>query len=129
MVDIRKRKWIKNIVLWIAAFFLIIFSIDMPALGYKNLDYIPQTNSYKITKYSWYGAPLIHESFEGDSDEALKVFQNQTRVQRIQSVTMVFALMAILSWWARERKLYTYGSAWLAVIFLVIDIMVVIRLS
>ncbi|GGC78309.1 hypothetical protein GCM10007216_06050 [Thalassobacillus devorans] len=121
------RKRVSYAVLLLIAGLLVTFSLELPVLGYKKLDYNKDTETTQITEYYWYGGMKKQEPFEGNPDEELAIFQKQSRLQNIQISTIMFVLMAIAGKWAREKRFVVIGSLALAVILLFADIALVIH--
>ena len=120
-----KRKTVAQIFIFIIAGLLFTFSIELPVLGFKKLEFIEQKSTHQIIHYNWYGKEISEESFKGEPEEALKLFQKQARIQKIQVSIVVFALLALAAWWCKEKKLYIYGSASIFLILTIIDIILV----
>ncbi|WP_085507579.1 hypothetical protein [Thalassobacillus devorans] len=119
------RKRVSYAVLLLITGLLVTFSLELPVLGYKKLDYNEDTETTQITEYYWYGGIKKREPFDGNPDGELAIFQKQSRLQNIQISTVVFFLMTIAGKWARERRIVVIGSLALAVIFSVVDILIV----
>ncbi|MFG6117691.1 hypothetical protein [Thalassobacillus sp. B23F22_16] len=119
------RKRVSYAVLLLITGLLLSFSLELPVLGYKKLDYNQDTDTTQITEYYWYGGIKSREPFDENPDEELAIFQKQTRLQNIQISTVIFFLMSIAGKWARERRIVVIGSLALAVIFSVVDILIV----
>ncbi|MBM7552168.1 hypothetical protein [Thalassobacillus pellis] len=124
-----KRKTIAQILLFVIAGSLFAFSIEMPVLGYKKLEYIEETSSHQIINYNWYGKKVSERPFTGEPKEALNLFQRQNRIQKVQVCIIVFALISLALWWSNEKKRYIYGSAFICFLFLMIDIFLVNKFS
>ncbi|NDI35747.1 hypothetical protein [Chengkuizengella sediminis] len=123
------KKVASYILLFIFGVLLSAFSFYMPALGYKNIEYIEQTSSYQITNYSWYGKQIYQETFEGDNKEGLVIYQNQRRIQEIEAWIIFFTIASLVLWRIREKKFRIYGSVFLAITFIVMDIVLVNKLN
>lgn len=117
------------ILLFLAGALLSIFWLEMPALGYKNIEYVESTSSYHVTHYSWYGKQLEQKRFEGDTGEALEIFQNQSRIQTVQAILITLSFLTILSILFREKRLYRYGSAGLTFLLVIAHILLVKSMS
>lgn len=127
-----RRKVIASIMLFIIGAFLYTFSIELPVLGYKKLKYIEEEEEqsvYQIINYSWNGEVVSQELFDGNPKEALEIFQKQDRIQKVQVLIVVFALMPLALWWAKEKRHYLYGSMLLLVLLIIIDITLVNKFS
>lgn len=121
-----KRSVIAKIFLVIIGVLLFSFSIDMPVLGYKKLE-VKEEGGYEIISYRFYGEPITREASEGDSNEALDIFQKQRRIQHLQAGILFFSITSLALWWAREGQKWIYGSAILSVLLLVIDVLLVYK--
>ncbi|SFJ69771.1 hypothetical protein SAMN04487936_103366 [Halobacillus dabanensis] len=121
-----KRSVIAKIFLVIIGVLLFSFSIDMPVLGYKKLE-VKEEGGYEIISYRFYGEAITREASEGDSNEALDIFQKQRRIQHLQAGILFFSITSLALWWAREGQKWIYGSAILSVLLLVIDVLLVYK--
>ncbi|SEH99948.1 hypothetical protein SAMN05192559_1073 [Halobacillus karajensis] len=124
-----KRKTVAQILIFIIGGLLFTFSIDLPVLGFKKLEFIEETSTHQVINYNWYGKEISEQPFKGDPKEALNLFQKQDRIQKNQVSIVVFSLMTLALWWSREKKRYIYGSAFVLFILVIIDIMLVNKFS
>ncbi|MGM7681201.1 hypothetical protein ACSVDA_03505 [Cytobacillus sp. Hm23] len=119
------KKEVSYILLLIFGVLLGSFSIYMPALGYKNIEYIEQTSNYQITNYSWYGKRIHQETFDGDNKEGLVIYQNQRRIQKIEAWILFFTIASLMLWRFRDKKFRIYACVFSAIAFIVMDIVLV----
>ena len=124
-----KRKTVAQILIFIIGGLLFTFSIELPALGFKKLEFIEENSTRHVIDYNWYGKEVSEQPFKGEPKEALKLFQKQDRIQKIQVFIVVFALMPLALWWSNERKRYIYGSVFIFFLLVVIDIIMVNKFS
>ncbi|MGP4070794.1 hypothetical protein [Halobacillus sp. B29] len=124
-----KRKTVAQLLVFIIGGILFIFSIELPVLGFKKLEFIEETSTRQVSSYNWYGKEISEQTFQGEPKEALNLFQKQDRLQKNQVLIVVFALMTLALWWSREKKRYIYGSAFLFLLFVVLDIILVSKFS
>ncbi|MCA1010638.1 hypothetical protein [Halobacillus halophilus] len=124
-----KRKTAAQLFVFMIGALLFIFSIELPVLGFKKLEFIEETSTRQVISYNWYGKKISEQTFHGKPKEALNLFQKQDRLQKNQVLIVVFALMTLALWWSREKKRYIYGSAFLFILFVGINIILVSRFS
>ena len=124
-----KRKTVAQILIFIIGGLLLTFSIELPVLGFKKLEFIEETSTQQVINYNWYGKETSEQPFKGEPKEALNLFQKQDRLQKIQVFIVVFALMPLALWWSREKKRYIYGSVFIFFILVIIDIFLVNQFS
>lgn len=124
--DILKRSVIAKILLFTIGVLLFSFSIDMPVLGYKKLE-VKEEGGYEIISYRFCGEPIKQEAFNGDSDEALDIFQKQRGIQNLQAGILFFSIASLALWWAREGKRWIYGSALLSMLLLMVDVLLIFK--
>ena len=124
-----KRKTVAQIILFIIGGLLFVFSLDMPVLGFKKLEYIEETSRHQVIDYHWYGKVKSVELFEGDPKEMLSLFQKQQRVQRVQAGVLLFALMPWVLWWSKEKKIYISASVLVCFLLISLDIFMVHQFS
>ncbi|TGB03529.1 hypothetical protein [Halobacillus salinus] len=124
-----KRKTVAQILLLIISALLFTFSIELPVLGFKKLEFQQETSTHQVISYNWYGKEVKEQPFKGDPKEALSLFQKQDRVQKIQVGVVIAALLTLALWWSRGKKRYIYASALAVPILVIVDIMVVHNFS
>ncbi|MYL31276.1 hypothetical protein GLW03_15770 [Halobacillus halophilus] len=120
-----KKKTLAQILIFIIAGLLFIFSIDLPVLGFKKLEYIKESSTYRVISYNWYGKEINDQPFKGAPSEMLDIFQKQGRLQKLQGSIIVFALLTLAAWIFKEKKVYVYGSALTFFILIFIDVTLV----
>ncbi|MCP3027717.1 hypothetical protein [Halobacillus sp. A5] len=124
-----KRKTVAQILVFIIGGLLFTFSIELPVLGFKKIEFVEETSTHQVINYNWYGKEISEQPFKGEPKEALNLFQKQYRIQKIQVVIVVFALLTLALWWSKEKKRYIYGCAFIFFLLVVIDIMMVNKFS
>ncbi|MDX8363216.1 hypothetical protein [Cytobacillus sp. IB215316] len=124
-----EKKGLSYILLFIFGVLLGSFSIYLPPLGYKNIEYIEQTSSYEITNYSWYGKQIYMEIIEGDNKDVLVIYRNQSRIQEIEAWIIFFTIASLVLWRIRDKKFRIYVCAFSAIAFIVMDIVLVNKLN
>lgn len=119
------QKRLTHILLFIVGFILFTFSIELPSLGYKNIDYIEETSNYLVTDYSWYGKSTNQAVFNGDAEELLEIFQKQRRIQNMQATIIFFTLISLTLLFIREKLLYIYTFIAITIVIILVDIAMV----
>ncbi|MYL70575.1 hypothetical protein GLW00_06930 [Halobacillus litoralis] len=120
-----KKKTLAQILIFIIAGLLFVFSIELPVIGFKKLEYIKESSTYRIISYNWYGKEINEQPFKGDPSEMLDIVQKQDRLQKLQGSIVVFALLTLAAWIFKEKKVYLYGSALTFFILIFIDVTLV----
>ncbi|MGP4062185.1 hypothetical protein [Halobacillus sp. H74] len=124
-----KKKTVSRIAIFVIGCILFTFSIDLPVLGFKKLEFVKGTSNHQVIDYNWYGKEISRDTFEGSSSEALSLFQKQDKLQKIQVSIIIFTLMLLTLWWSQEKKRYIYGCGVIFLLLLIIDVVLVNKFS
>ena len=115
-----KRKTAAQLLVFIIGGLLFIFSIELPVLGFKKLEFIEETSTREVISYNWYGKGISEQTFQGEPKEALSLFPKARQASKKSSFDLCVWPYDFALWWSREKKRYIYGSAFLVILFVVI---------
>ncbi|QAS51166.1 hypothetical protein HLI_02560 [Halobacillus litoralis] len=59
-----KKKTVSRNAIFIIGCILFTFSIDMPVLGFKKLEFVKGTSSHQVIDCNWYGKEISSSTFD-----------------------------------------------------------------
>ncbi|MFQ3545674.1 hypothetical protein Q7A53_16460 [Halobacillus rhizosphaerae] len=124
-----ERKTVANLLIFLIGGLLFTFSIELPVIGFKKLEFMEETSIQVIIDYNWYGKEISERPFKGDPHAELSLFRKQEKIQKLQVLLVVFAIMPLALWWSREKKRYIYGSAFIFFLLVIMDMILIHRFS
>ena len=72
---------------------------------------------------------MSERPFKGDPQAELNLFRKQDKIQKLQVLIVLFAVMPLALWWSREKKRYIYGSAFIFFLLVIMDMILIHRFS